>query len=79
MQSISLILFEVGIPFDVCMYLWMVECFVPLFFTVTLTSDLVLEKWCVEHIFFEVGIPNLVHHRMEKCHVPFFGHSDIDL
>ena len=28
--------------------------------TLNLTSDLVSRNWCVSHIFFEIGIPNLV-------------------
>ena len=41
----------------------MMECHIPFWVTVTLTSDLVLRiilVWSISLIFFEVGIPNLV-------------------
>ena len=45
------------------MHLEMTDCHIPFWVTVTLTSDLVLKNYCgrsISHIFFEVGIPNLI-------------------
>ena len=66
--------------------LWMVECCVP--FTVTvalnLTSDLVLEKFCLEHISYIIQGRNpkfhlLMHLGLVDCPVPFSCHLTSDL
>ena len=35
--------------------------------TLNLTSDLVSRNWCKSHIFFEIGIPNLVYKCILGC------------
>ena len=52
--------------------------------TVTLTSDLVLEKSCLGHISYIIKVRNpklsmWMQLRMAECHVPFLGHFDLEL
>ena len=42
------------------------------------TSDLVSRNCIESHIFFEIGIQNLVF-RTTECYIPFSGHCDLDL
>ena len=82
-MSISLILFEIGIPNLVCDYnlgWWSVLYHLQV--TVTLTSDLVLEKWCLENISYIIKVRNpkfgvWMQLWMAECHIPFLGGFDL--
>ena len=58
--------------------------FYHLWVTVTLTSDLVLEKSCPEHISYIIKGRNpklgvWMQILMAECHIPSVGHFDLDL
>ena len=66
------------------MYLEMMECHIPFWVTVSLTSDLVLRinVFAAYLLYsfrqeFQIGV--YMHLGMGKCHLPFSGHCDLDL